>query len=289
MSIQEQQRRSGFLSSAALRAGASRNQSPGPFASYSPGAAQPRQPQASGTPYGAPPSNLERMPQIFDGNMAYKQPQGQGAPYGRYAAGTDVSRLRNTDTLQPMPSGGNMAYANPGMRPPPFTASYQGFDGSVSNQPNYAQRDAFINQITGQLGQMQNQSWQQPMGAPQFNFPGMWNQAGQMVQQGWQNPMAQFGKQPQGGMPGMHDSNGDGVDDRLRNIYRPTGAAQPTPPPSQGTPYSPGVQSPPGYGMPRTADMRDRNGDGIDDRDAGYGPRRQTSKNYTPRNAYRTL
>jgi hypothetical protein len=63
--------------------------------------------------------------------------------------------------------------------------------------PNFQQRDAFISQINNQLGQMQNQSWQQPgMGAPQFNFPTMWGQAGEMVQQGFQNPFAQ---QPDGG------------------------------------------------------------------------------------------
>jgi hypothetical protein len=70
----------------------------------------------------------------------------------------------------------------------PFQAQTLNFDGTQSQMPNFQQRDAFISQINNQLGQMQQQSWQQPMGAPQFNFPQMWGQAGQMVDQGWQNP-----------------------------------------------------------------------------------------------------
>jgi hypothetical protein len=73
----------------------------------------------------------------------------------------------------------------------PFQAQTLNFDGTQSQMPNFQQRDAFISQINNQLGQMQQQSWQQPgMGAPQFNFPQMWGQAGQMAEQGWQNPFA---------------------------------------------------------------------------------------------------
>jgi hypothetical protein len=57
--------------------------------------------------------------------------------------------------------------------------------------PNFQQRDAFIASLTGRLGQMQQQSQQTPgMGAPQFNFPQLYEQAGQMVDQGFQNPFA---------------------------------------------------------------------------------------------------
>jgi hypothetical protein len=84
------------------------------------------------------------------------------------------------------------------VRPPPFQSTTQNFDGTQSQMPNFQQRDAFISQINNQLGQMQQQSWQQPgMGAPQFNFPQMWGQAGEMAQQGFQNPFA-AGPRPRG-------------------------------------------------------------------------------------------
>lgn len=97
-----------------------------------------------------------------------------------YAAGTSEEYMRNHRDDNPF-----------GNRPPPFQATTQNFDGTQSQMPNFQQRDAFINQINRQLGQMQQQSWQRP-GArpPQFNFPQMWGQAGQMAQQGWQNPFA---------------------------------------------------------------------------------------------------
>ena len=65
--------------------------------------------------------------------------------------------------------------------------------GGYSDQPDTPQRDAFISQVNNQLGQMQGQSWQQPTGAPQFNFGQMMGQANQMVDQGFQN---RFSMQP---------------------------------------------------------------------------------------------
>jgi hypothetical protein len=89
------------------------------------------------------------------------------------------------------PNVANNPYAN---RPPPFQATSQNFDGTQSQMPNFQQRDAFINQINNQLGQMQGQSWQKPgMGPPQFNFPQMWGQAGEMAGKGFKNPFAMQG------------------------------------------------------------------------------------------------
>ena len=68
-------------------------------------------------------------------------------------------------------------------RPPAFQASYGQPDGSFSSQPNFGQRDAFIQNLNQQAGM-------QAGGMPQFNFGQAWNQAGNMVQQGWQNPFA---------------------------------------------------------------------------------------------------
>lgn len=273
MSIQEQQRRSGFLSTADLRAGA-RRQGSGSSSTTSP----PR--QRSGLSSTAAQRSGRGQPanpfsSYAPGAAQSLPPPSQGTPYGAYSPGASQNL-----------SGGNLAYAAPQNRPQPFTASYQGFDGSVSNQPNFAQRDAFINQINNQLGRQQAQSWQQPTGAPQFDFPSMWNQAGKMVEQGWQNPFSGFGQTP---------VNQPTV---MPRDYRPPGAAQPTPPPSQGTPYSPGGQSSPGYGRPpgtgRSMDVRDRDRDGIDDRDqdgpgqSPYGGRRP-GKNFNPRNSNKLL
>lgn len=87
---------------------------------------------------------------------------------------------------------GNLAYAPPDQRPPPFQAAYGQIGGGYAPQQNAGQRDAFISNINNQLGQMQQQSWASPgsVGAPQFNFGQMWGQAGDMVQQGWQSPLA---------------------------------------------------------------------------------------------------
>lgn len=108
-------------------------------------------------------------------------PQSQGTPY-------NPQQGQNFAAWNP-----NIANNAQAPRPPAFQASYGQIDGSTSQQPNFAQRDAFVNNINTQLGQMQQQSWNQSMGAPQFNFPQMWNQAGQQVQQGWQNPMSPGG------------------------------------------------------------------------------------------------
>lgn len=101
-----------------------------------------------------------------------KQPQPQGTPY-------------NPQQGQPFGAWGQQPMPQ---RPPAFESRTQNFDGTQSQMPNFQQRDAFIQQINNQLGQMQSQSWNQPMGAPQFNFGQMWQQAGQMAQDGWQNP-----------------------------------------------------------------------------------------------------
>ncbi len=114
-----------------------------------PGMAQPSQDSyGTATPYGDPNAGLVHY-------------AGDGRP--RFVPG------------QIDPNVANNPYAN---RPPPFQATTQNFDGTQSQMPNFQQRDAFISQINNQLGQMQNQSWQQPgVGAPQFDFPQMWGQA----------------------------------------------------------------------------------------------------------------
>jgi hypothetical protein len=122
---------------------------------FATGQAQPQQPQQQGTPYNP------QQGQNFGGFGSQ-----QGGPFSAWANNANAPR------------------------PPAFQSQANNFDGTQSQAPNFQQRDAFISQINNQLGQMQGQSWNQPMGAPQFNFPQMWGQAGQMVQQGWRNPFA---------------------------------------------------------------------------------------------------
>lgn len=136
---------------------------------FSPGRAQPMQMPSYGTPYGQ---------------------QGGGQGFGAYSPqGGQQNNMAVSQQYSPM---GNLAYAQPGQRPPPFQAAYGQIGGGFSSQPNFAQRDAFISNINNQLGQMQQQSWANPgsAGAPQFNFGRMWGQAGEMVERGWQSPLA---------------------------------------------------------------------------------------------------
>lgn len=183
-----------------------------------PGQAAPRRDSyGTSTPYGPPPPappsygtppprrggmrTAEFRDTDFDGTddrdqdgpgaPGYDNPgQGQGfAP--AYGPGTSDQYMQdNPDTIGP-DGAWSRRPAPPPQRPPPFQATTQNFDGTTSQMPNFQQRDAFIASLTGRLGQMQQQSQQTPgMGAPQFNFPQLYEQAGQMVDQGFQNPFA---------------------------------------------------------------------------------------------------
>jgi hypothetical protein len=127
--------------------------------------------------------------QGFAAGRAQPQQQFRGTPYnpqqGQNFAGFGSQQGGAFSAWNP-----NTANDAQAQRPPAFQAQTFNFDGTQSQMPNFQQRDAFINNINTQLGQMQGQSWNQPMGAPQFNFPQMWGQAGQQVQQGFQNPFA---------------------------------------------------------------------------------------------------
>lgn len=139
------------------------------------GSAQSRQDSyATATPYG------QQMG--YRGPSLPKAPK-QQQPVQAPPAVASMPVARPTQQGQPQ-----MGYRGPQL--PAFEQLWGDIGGGYGQSPNFAQRDAFISQINSQLGQMQQQSWNQPMGAPQFNFPQMWQQAGQMVQQGWQNPFA---------------------------------------------------------------------------------------------------
>lgn len=76
--------------------------------------------------------------------------------------------------------GGNLSYAPPDQRPPPFQASYGQIGGGYSDEPNFGQRDAFISQINSRMGRG---------GPANMDFGKMWSNAGDMVKSGWQNPL----------------------------------------------------------------------------------------------------
>lgn len=96
------------------------------------------------------------------------------------------------------------AYGQPRMQiadqfKPGFFSRSQNFDGSFTEQPNYALRDAFIQRINESMMPFyQNSGTYLGEGKPPetwgrqptFDFPSLWQQAGNMVQDGYVNPLA---------------------------------------------------------------------------------------------------
>jgi hypothetical protein len=130
------------------------------------------------------------------GNFSGYGPQQGSSGYGPQQGGnfSGYGPQQGSSGYGPQQGGGfsawdpNIANNAQAPRPPAFQASYGQMGGGYSDQPDTPQRDAFISQVNNQLGQMQGQSWQQPTGAPQFNFGQMMGQANQMADQGFQNP-----------------------------------------------------------------------------------------------------
>ena len=106
----------------------------------------------------------------------------QPSAYSAYSLGMAQPQQSPYANSTPYGQNGNLAYAPPDQRPPPFQQSWGNPFGAATSQPNFDWRNSLISNVNSQLGQMQQQSWQQPgvLGAPQFNF----------------NPMAQ----PPGGL-----------------------------------------------------------------------------------------
>jgi hypothetical protein len=140
-----------------------------PFSAYSPGQAQPMQPQSQGTRYGQ-----------------------QGGPYAAYGP----QQISQQPAFTPGGGPGNLAYAPPGQRPQPFTTSIRGPDGNQYDPGQFfPMRDAFIQNINDARSSF---AANPSAGPPQMDFGGMWNRAGDMASQGYQNPMAgMFGGAPQ--------------------------------------------------------------------------------------------
>jgi len=143
------------------------------------GKSQPKpQQNTGGQQEAAPgPQKAPDMSMYSPGQAKPIQPQSQGTPYGAQ-------------------SDGNYAYATPNNRPAPFTQRYTNFDGTQSEQPNFGQRDAFIQNINDSMLPYYGGKAQ---GAPQFDFQSMYKKADDMVKDGWQNPFL---------MPARHGATG---------------------------------------------------------------------------------
>jgi hypothetical protein len=90
-------------------------------------------------------------------------------------------------------NGNQGNYANmSALAPPPFQASYQNFDGSVTSQPMTNERDAFINRINQAMTPyaMNSGTQRTTMGPPQFDIQSLWGQAQNDAANGWTNPLA---------------------------------------------------------------------------------------------------
>lgn len=142
----------------------------------------------NGRPTGAGPENYgggaKRVPQ--PGAAQPKQPQSQGAPYGAWT-GTQVT---NQAPTQIQGGGvGNFAYSPQDRRPQPFTqnTSFGGMSGNA--QDVFRQRDAFVQSINNSRSQHAAQWGQGQRRPPPRNFGQMMGQAQGMVRGGWQNPL----------------------------------------------------------------------------------------------------
>lgn len=162
---------------------------PDALVGYRPGAARPIQPQSQGTQYGSD------WNQVTDQWESPSFTQGGGA--------------------------GNMAYAPPGRRPPPFQQSASMFGQAMDPSQAMAQRDAFAQNIINSRAPHAANWGMGNYAPPPTNFRDMWGQAGDMVQQGWQNPLQGLAGQgrmmsadawgemyPGQPMPGRPQSNG---------------------------------------------------------------------------------
>jgi hypothetical protein len=136
----------------------------------------------------------------YSGSTPYqKNPAGDFAAYSPSSNTTLTQTYRQGSSpfgqAPQMPAGqqdGNWAnYASP-QRPSPFQATYGSPVGGQYEQPNFAQRDAFIQNINNQMAPYMTG---QASGPPQFNFNQAWSNAGQMVNDGWQNPFTAVSQQ----------------------------------------------------------------------------------------------
>ena len=189
---------------------------------YSPGRAQPIQPQSQGTQYGQPqqpdrfpyggpkaptvPPQPQRIP--YGRPQTPQQPTATGAPYNggfmsRYADGTSPQTMAAyPDVVAPYTQPGVSGFGPGSPQTSPFSAVAYGFDGTPMEPAQFSnQRDALIQLLNDDNARYQMQSGigQRPGAAPQSpDIASLWSQAGDMVNDGWRNPLT--GGTPMGRM-----------------------------------------------------------------------------------------
>ena len=104
--------------------------------------------------------------------------------------------IDNGYSIRPEASPANAANFGGGPKPNLFSQSFTSPDGTTSDQPNFAQRDAFLNNLLDHDSENPGGMYQGSGRAPQsFMNPrpdimGMWDKAGSMARDGWTNPVA---------------------------------------------------------------------------------------------------
>lgn len=104
--------------------------------------------------------------------------------------------INNGYSIRPEASPANAANFGGGPKPNLFSQSFTSPDGTTSDQPNFNQRDAFLNNLLDHDSENPGGMYQGSGRAPQsFMNPrpdimGMWDKAGSMARDGWTNPVA---------------------------------------------------------------------------------------------------
>lgn len=138
----------------------------------------------------APPPAPRTAPPLNDGRKIRRGPVGGYADEPIQMAAPPASQPWSPwDVLAPrteVVSTPPMTFGNP-VPQPSFNATYTNFDGSVTDQPNFPLRDAFVQNINDA---MMPYHMGQKGGPPQFDFQAMLARSGDMVDAGYQNPLA---------------------------------------------------------------------------------------------------
>ena len=124
-------------------------------------------------------------------------PYGTATPYGQsavnmqsYAGTSPYGQAPQAPTSR---TDGNWANYASNQRPAPFTASYGNPFGGRAAQPDFSQRDAFIQSLNNQATPYMAGQQRGPI---QYDFTAALANANQMVNNGFQNPF-NFGQPPQ--------------------------------------------------------------------------------------------
>ena len=146
---------------------------------------------------------MDEMRAEYEATHPYRQaPESQlralsGSPQpGQNSYGFRGYDINNGDSIRPPDSPANAANFGGGPKPNLFSQSFTSPDGTTSDQPNFNQRDAFLNNLLDNDSENPGGRYQGRGRAPQsFMEPrpdimGMWNKAGSMARDGWTNPVA---------------------------------------------------------------------------------------------------